>query len=287
MNKVRNGMQNAMIFDIQHGSLVDGPGWRTTVFFKGCGLRCLWCHNPEGISPEPQLLFYRERCAKCGLCREVCPRESTDEPCRLCGACAYYCPKEARKLCGKQYTVEEVLSEILADRAFYENAGGGATFSGGECMLQIDFLAEVLRRCRENGIHTAVDTAGAVPWEHFARVLPCTDLFLYDMKCFAEEKHIAGTGRSNRGILDNLARLAKVCADRILVRVPIVPGFNTDEAKLRAMAEFLRAHGLAKVELLPYHGMGKAKAEALGVPFTPFEAPTKEDMARYRSIFGQ
>lgn len=275
-----------MIFDIQHGSLVDGPGWRTTVFFKGCNLRCRWCHNPEGISPAPQLLFYRDRCIGCGLCREVCPRKTPDEPCRLCGACAYYCQKEARRLCGKTYTVAALFEEITADRAFFDNTGGGVTFSGGECMLQIDFLAKVLRLCRESGIRTAVDTAGAVPWERFERVLPYADLFLYDMKCFTEETHIAGTGRSNREILKNLARLSECAAEKILVRVPIVPGFNADEAELRAMADFLRAHGLAAVELLPYHGMGKVKAEALGVPFTPFEAPTKEEMARYRAIFG-
>ena len=147
----------ATIFDIQRGSYVDGPGIRTTVFFKGCNLQCKWCHNPESQSKNKQILFYKEKCTGCGKCKSVCPYAL--EKCDFCGKCALYCPNDAREICGKEYTVEEVLSEILKDKDYY-NATGGVTFSGGECMLQIDFLKAILKKCKENGIHTAVDTAG-------------------------------------------------------------------------------------------------------------------------------
>ena len=150
----------ATIFDIQRNSYVDGPGIRTTVFFKGCNLHCSWCHNPESQSALPQMMFYKNKCTGCGKCKEKCPNHL--ESCELCGKCTLYCPHDAREICGKEYTVDEVMREILKDKVFYENSGGGVTFSGGECMLQIDFLEEILKECKKNGIHTAVDTAGHV-----------------------------------------------------------------------------------------------------------------------------
>ena len=155
-------MPKAMIFDIQRNSFVDGPGIRTTVFFKGCNLRCKWCHNPESQSFEKQMLFYKDKCTGCGKCREVCPNHL--QSCDFCGKCELYCPAEARKICGREYTSDEVLAEVIKDKAFYDNSGGGVTFSGGECMLQLDFLREILEKCKSAGIHTAVDTAGNVPW---------------------------------------------------------------------------------------------------------------------------
>ena len=156
------------IFDISRASLVDGPGIRTTVFFKGCNLRCAWCHNPESQSARAQMLVYQNKCTGCGKCKEKCPHDL--ESCNLCGKCALYCPHDAREICGKEYTVDEVLKEILKDKTFYDNSGGGVTFSGGECMLQIDFLEELLKACKQNGIHTAVDTAGHVPFDYFERI---------------------------------------------------------------------------------------------------------------------
>ena len=153
----------AMIFDIQRNSFVDGPGIRTTVFFKGCNLKCKWCHNPESQSAKRQMMFYADKCTGCGKCKEVCPNGL--KSCGFCGKCELYCPNDARKICGREYTVDEVFAEIVKDKSFYDNSGGGATFSGGECMLQPDFLCEILKKCKENGIHTAVDTAGNVPWE--------------------------------------------------------------------------------------------------------------------------
>ena len=213
-------MLTATIFDIQRNSYVDGPGIRTTVFFKGCNLRCAWCHNPESQSPKPQMMFYKNKCMGCGKCKEKCPNHL--ESCELCGKCTLYCPHDAREICGKEYTVDEVMREILKDKAFYDHSGGGVTFSGGECMLQIDFLEDLLKECQKNGIHTAVDTAGYVPFEQFEQILPYTELILYDIKCFDSEKHKQYTGVGNELILENLKRL--LATDKsVWIRIPIIP----------------------------------------------------------------
>ena len=191
----------AVIFDIQRNSFVDGPGIRTTVFFKGCNMRCKWCHNPESQSAQKQMMYYKDKSTGCGKCAKVCPNQL--KKCDFCGKCELYCPADARKICGKEYSADEVFNEIAKDKTFYENSGGGATFSGGECMLQIGFLCEILKKCKENGIHTAVDTAGNVPWEYFEKILPYTDIFLYDVKAFSEDLHKRGTGVSNKLILEN------------------------------------------------------------------------------------
>ena len=214
----------AMIFDIQRNSFVDGPGIRTTIFFKGCNLRCKWCHNPESQEFEKQMMFYKDKCTGCGKCRTVCPNQFNK--CDFCGRCELFCASDARKICGKEYTVDEVLSEIVKDKGFYETSGGGVTFSGGECMLQIDFLCEILKKCKENSIHTAVDTAGNVPWEYFERIMPYTDLFLFDIKCISEDLHIAGTGVSNKRILENLEALSSILNVSLYIRVPVIGSFN-------------------------------------------------------------
>lgn len=273
---------DGVIFDIQRNSFVDGPGIRTTVFFKGCNLRCAWCHNPESQSAAPQMMFYANKCTGCGKCKEVCPHHL--EKCDLCGKCAAVCPAGARKLCGKRMNAKEVLAEILPDRAFYDASGGGVTFSGGECMLQIDFLEQLLQCCKENGVHTAVDTAGCVPWEHLERILPYTDLFLYDVKCFSEDLHQSGTGVSNREILANLRRLCALCPEKMLVRVPLIPGFNDGEAELRAIADLLRETRPAGVEVLPYHRMGEHKYEALGKKAETFAVPDADTLVRARAL---
>ena len=249
-------MNKSMIFDIERNSYVDGPGIRTTVFFKGCNVRCAWCHNPESQSPKPQMLFYRDKCKGCGKCKAICP---TPDHCTLCGKCTFYCPVDARKVCGKEYTVEEVLAEVLKDKAFYDNSGGGVTFSGGECMLQVDFLAEILQKCKENGIHTAVDTAGHVPFASFEKVLPYTDLFLYDIKVMDPEKHKTYVGADNALILENLKKLLKAGAN-IWIRIPVIGGINDSVEEMQNVKEFLTLWGKPqKVELLPYHAMGEHK----------------------------
>lgn len=269
----------ATIFDIQRSSTVDGPGIRTTVFFKGCNLRCRWCHNPESQLKAPQMMLYKSKCIGCGKCAEVCPTHMQD--CKLCGKCALYCPTDARSICGKEYTVDEVFDELIKDKTFYDNSGGGVTCSGGECMLQIDFLRELLEKCKEHGLHTVVDTAGNIPWESFESVLPYTDMFLYDMKCFSEDLHKEVTGVSNKLILSNLQRLAKEA--KILIRIPVIPEVNVGE--LPKMAQFLKENGLNDVELLPYHKMGDGKYDALGIGFDSYTVPKKEDMEKYKELF--
>ena len=270
---------NAQVFDIQRASTVDGPGMRTTVFFKGCNLHCAWCHNPESQRRETELLFYRDKCVHCGACERVCPHHLA--ACTLCGRCAQVCPQEARTLCGKAMSVSEILRPIEADRLFYAG-GGGATFSGGECMLQIDFLTEILCACADRGIHTAVDTAGHVPFALFNRILPYADMFLYDIKIMDTEKHKKYTGVGNELILSNLAALLAT-GKRIWVRVPIVPGVNDTVEEMEAIRAFFAAHGQPEqIELLPYHRMGEGKAEALGRQPERFDVPDPSHMDELR-----
>ena len=271
----------ATIFDIERGSFVDGAGIRTTVFFKGCNLRCEWCHNPESQSSAPQMMFYQSKCTGCGKCKEKCPHQLAF--CELCGKCALYCPQDARKICGKEYTVEEVLSEILKDKAYYGESGG-VTFSGGECMLQIDFLEEILKVCKANGVHTAVDTAGNVPWEYFEKILPYTDLFLYDVKCISEDLHKEGTGVSNRLILENLQKLSNKNAE-IIVRIPVIPEFNGNDYEMQKIADYLKDLRIKKVELLPYHAMGEHKWAAIGKETKRFSVPNSGDIEAFKQWF--
>lgn len=253
------------IFDIERNSFVDGPGIRTTVFFKGCNLSCAWCHNPESQSLKKEILFYQNKCIGCGRCEGLTVNDES-----------FLCFHDAKEICGKEYSVDEVFGEIVKDKAFYENSGGGVTFSGGECMLQIDFLCKILKKCKENGIDTAVDTAGHVSWEYFEKILPYTDLFLYDIKCFDAEKHKQYTGVSNELILENLKKLLESGA-KIWIRIPIIPGVNDTEEELQKIREFLDLCGTPeKVELLPYHAMGEHKYEALGRKKCTFKVPTKE-----------
>ena len=268
-------MNKAIFFDIQRNSFVDGPGIRTTVFFKGCNLRCAWCHNPESQSAKPQMMFYKDKCTGCGKCKSVCPYHL--EQCELCGKCTLYCPVDARKVCGKEHTVDEVLKEVLKDQAFYETSGGGVTFSGGECMLQIDFLAEILKKCKENGIHTAVDTAGHIPFESFEKILPYTDLFLYDIKIFDSQKHKQYVGVSNELILENLKKLFERKA-KLWIRIPIIPDVNDSIEEIQKIKDSL------KKELLPYHAMGENKYRAIGKEPQIFKTPDAENMKRLKEI---
>ena len=276
-------MNKTMIFDIVRNSYVDGPGIRTTVFLKGCNLKCAWCHNPESQSANKQMLFYKNKCTGCGKCKEVCPYGL--EKCDFCGKCGLFCPNDARKICGKEMTADEVFAEIIKDKTFYDNSGGGATFSGGECMLQIDFLVEILKKCKENGIHTAVDTAGNIPFESFERVLPYTDLFLYDVKAMDSETHKKYVGVGNELILENLAKLLKKGAG-IWVRVPVIPTVNDSEEEMFKLKAFFMENGEPeKVELLPYHKMGEHKYSALGLKVHEFAVPSKEKIDILKSVF--
>ena len=272
----------AMIFDIERNSLVDGPGIRTTVFFKGCNLRCAWCHNPESQSFNTQLMFYSDKCINCGKCKQIC--SNALENCVLCGNCEIYCPAEARRICGKEYSVDELLAEVIKDKIFYDNSNGGVTFSGGECMLQIDFLAEILKKCKENNIHTAVDTAGHIPFESFEKILPYTDLFLYDVKIFDSDKHKKYVGVGNELILGNLKKLLKK-GKKIWIRIPVIAGVNDSVEEIQKIKLFLSECGNPQmVELLPYHSMGQNKYRAIGMNPQNFETPSNDHIKLLKEI---
>ena len=276
-------MQKAMLFDIERNSYVDGPGIRTTVFFKGCNLNCAWCHNPESKSGKKQMLFYADKCTGCGNCRKICNHPET---CILCGECEHYCLADARKVCGREYTTDEILTEVLKDKEFYLQSGGGVTFSGGECMLQLHALTELLQKCKEHGLHTAIDTAGHLPWESFLKVLPLTDLFLYDIKSFDAETHRKYVGVSNERILENLKNLLQAGA-KVWIRIPIICGVNDTVEEMQKIKQFLDQSGKPeKIELLPYHAMGENKYRALGQEPQIFEVPTPEQMNRLNAVFG-
>ena len=268
-----------LISDIQRFCMHDGPGIRTTVFFKGCPLQCAWCHNPETQSFQKELLFYKDKCIGCGSCNDC-----REETCMICGKCAENCPAKAREIVGTSYSPLELLEEIQKDAAFYEETGG-VTFSGGECMAQIAPLEEILKLCKEKGIHTAVDTCGYAPYEHFERILPYTDLFLYDIKLPDSEKHKHYTGVGNELILDNLKKLLQTGA-KVWIRIPVIPTVNDSVEEMQKIKDFLSAcEAVDKIELLPYHPMGESKAKAMEKQQQVFGVPGKEKMDVLRGVF--
>lgn len=261
------------IFDIQRFSIYDGPGIRTNVFFKGCNLRCLWCHNPESQSAKNQLLFYQNKCVGCGKCAEICNKTFTDE-CTACGKCAEVCAHDARKISGRKISADEVVAEVIKDIEFYKTSGGGVTLSGGEPLLQPEFAAEILKKCKEHGIHTAIETAADVPWKSLEAVLPYLDLVLCDIKAVDEQNHIRCTGVSNKRILENADKL-KESSVEVVFRTPVVPSYNEDE--IEDIAKFCSP---CAYEILAYHSTGCGKYTALNKHYEleNVESPTKEFM---------
>jgi len=252
-----------LVFDIQRLCTHDGPGNRTTVFLKGCNLRCVWCHNPESQSGRPEMLYFKRKCAACGACAEVCPADAhivDRKRCTACGRCAAVCPNEALVLKGSYYTAEELAEVCQRDVPFYGKTGG-VTASGGEPMLQADFLAGFLRLLKARGVHTAVDTAGNVPFGSFEAVLPYADLFIYDVKAADSRLHEKITGVGNERIIENLNKLCALGA-RVWVRIPVIPGVN-DGAAEQAAIDGLIPKTVEKVERLPYHRMAGSKYGAL------------------------
>ena len=281
------------IVEIKRFAIHDGDGVRTTVFFKGCPLSCLWCHNPESIDYGHTLALSSDKCAGCGDCAAVCHTgvhrladgsHLLDRAhCTGCGKCEEACLFDALTLYGKKMTVEELLPLLLADRPFYERSGGGVTLSGGECLVQADACAALLKELKREGIHTAVDTCGYVPFSAFEKVLPYTDVFLYDIKAISPAVHQRCTGKDNALILENLARLDGMGA-KLEVRIPFVPHYNADELPLIA-AHLRSLKNLCGVRLLPYHNMAGSKYAAIGRENTlPKTLPDESTIAEGRAF---
>lgn len=261
-------MLSGVVFNIQRYSIHDGPGIRTTIFFKGCPLNCWWCHNPESQSIKKQIMYFENRCILCGECTRVCPekailinKESISydrEKCRLCGKCIDKCLQNARELSGNIYTVDELFNEIEKDFIFYEQSKGGVTFSGGEPLCQIDFLEGILKKCVDNGIHTTLDTSLYSPWTTIDRILNYTDLFLVDIKHMDSITHKKYTGVENHLILENIKKLSME-GKKIYIRFPVIPGINDEIKNLESMRDFIKDLNITQINLLPYHKMGMDK----------------------------
>jgi pyruvate formate lyase activating enzyme len=287
-----------ILFNIQRFSIHDGPGIRTTVFLKGCPLRCFWCHNPEGLRAKPEIQFYPEKCIFCGECLQECDHGGHNlaagehsyarENCVACGECAGACCSGALQLAGDVRTVEDVLAEVLRDRPFYNNSGGGVTLSGGEPLLQRAFTRAVLVGCRAEGIHTAIETTAFFPWETIAEFLPLVDLVMMDIKHFDSDRHRAATGVPNERILANARRIA-ASGKPLLFRTPVIPTVNATVEEIGAIGAFIaelqaeRPAGSDPLgwDLLPFHRLASDKYRSLGLEYAAahLEAPGKELLA--------
>jgi pyruvate formate lyase activating enzyme len=277
-------MTTGTTFNIQRFSTEDGPGIRTTAFLKGCPLHCVWCHNPEGLNPKPDLVWYDVRCVGARECLQACPEDALAltaqgmridrKRCTLCRACAEACPAGALELIGRQWAPGELLQELLKDLVFYEASGGGITFSGGEPMAQADFLRQVLPRCQEAGLHIALDTCGAATWERYEQLLPWVDLALYDLKIMDTERHRAATGISNVAILDNARRLAAHGVP-IWIRTPVIPGYTDDRENILSIARFVceELPTVQRWDLLAYTNLGRPKYHRLDRSYPLEEVP--------------
>ena len=269
-------MTTGTVFNIQRYSIHDGPGIRTTVFLKGCPLNCWWCQNPESRLSGQEMVFWGDRCIGCGACSTICPSGAIQikngipvtekEKCILCGKCIEKCPALAREMIGEKLTTEEVIKEIEKDLIFYEESGGGVTFSGGEPLEQSEFLEGLLNGCREKKIHTAVDTSGYISWGILNKIHSKVDLFLYDLKIMDKKRHKKYTGVSNEIILENLEKLSSV-HNNIFVRFPVIPDINDDYQNIRKIGEFLSSLEIIQVNLLPYHYIGIDKYRRLGMTY--------------------
>lgn len=277
----------ATIFNIQRFSIHDGPGIRTTVFFSGCPLRCLWCHNPESHEAKPQMAHFANRCIRCGACITACPQGALSfddtrvitnaESCIACGECLAVCPTQARKRYGEDYSVEQLLDVLLRDLTYYQKSGGGVTLSGGEPLLHTAFVTHLAGCLQARGVHVAIESCAYADYERQIKpLIPLVDLWMIDIKAMDDERHRAATGRAVTPILDNIRRLNRDGAN-IIVRVPVVQHLNDDEQNMRTMAEFLMTQThIRDVELLPMHKLAEHKYEALGRPYPAAHIPTPD-----------
>ena len=284
-----------MIFDIQRFSLHDGPGIRTTVFFKGCPLRCAWCQNPESLTFIPEIAFYEERCRECYSCKEVCPKDAVQcetqkriaySRCDTCGACVTACPSDALRMLGKEWARDALVKEILRDKDFFVDSRGGVTLSGGEPMSQVSFLEGFLPKLKDEGIHITLETCGMWSWERIERILPALDLIYFDIKLMNSGRHKEFTGQGNRVILENFVRLSAIFR-HLQARMPVIPGINDDYENISATARFLEENHHTTIHCLPYHRMGEAKLQRIRTDLGPLDKKsiTGEDLKYVKEIF--
>jgi pyruvate formate lyase activating enzyme len=293
-------MPSGLIFDIKRYAINDGPGIRVVIFFKGCNLNCAWCHNPEGISGKVEKMYSPAKCIRCGTCAAVCPENAitltndgiiTDkELCKLCGKCAEVCPTKALEMSGKAMSVSEIMDIIEKERVFFDQSGGGVTFSGGEPLVHLNLLIKLLDECGRRGIHRTIDTAGHVKTETILEVARRTDLFLYDLKTMDPALHEQWTGVGNEKILHNLKALAD-CGAHIIIRIPLIGGINDNEENISQTAGFVNslAGEKKKVHLLPYHKIAQTKYMKLGKTddFELFTGPDKETQEKIIKTFSE
>lgn len=268
--------QQPLIFDVKRHALLDGPGIRTTIFFKGCPLCCVWCQNPESIEPGLEIGFYPSDCIQCGDCVQACPTGAAqiDLPgridraiCKRCGACAEVCPGRGLRQIGRFYEIDELLDIVLRDKMYYQTSGGGVTLSGGEPTIHIDYTSQLLQKLKSNGIHTAIETCGVFGWGQFnAKILGWLDLVLFDIKLADPELHFKYTGKRNDVILENLTRLVQKRPDDVIPRIPLIPGITTSPSNLQEISSILRQMGVRRCWLLPYNPLGFSKRETIGKP---------------------
>lgn len=283
------------IFNIQRFSVSDGPGIRTTVFFKGCPLACAWCHNPESQHRRPEITYRRRRCMSCGACAENCPEQAitmgngatTDlDTCTRCGTCLAYCFTEAREIVGQRRTCADVMQIIEKDRSFYEESKGGVTLSGGEPLMQAHFAGAVLAECKKRGIHTALDTCGYAEWATIDGLRSFVDLFLFDLKIMDDRQHFDYAGVSNRLILDNLDKLAHA-GHHIIIRFPIIPGITDKRENIEAIAALAKAlPNIIQIDILPYHDIAMEKYGRLQKDYSlgHCHPPNREEMMAVKSM---
>ena len=287
------------VFNIQKFSTHDGDGVRTTIFFKGCPLRCKWCHNPESHRYDVELITYHNKCTGCGRCLPACPngciriedgKAVTDrEKCTRCGACTDACWNEAREIAGKEYTVQQLYLEAMKDRMFYDRSGGGVTFSGGEVMaMDMDFVEALCKKLHREGVSVFIDTCGYAPWEKFDRLLPYVDVFMVDIKLMDPAQHKEFIGADNALILENIVRLSRAGAG-LYIRIPTIGGVNANDAFFGSVISFLKENGVQprQINLLPYHDIGKSKYANLDRAYDEesMTVPPKEDMEHYKQLF--
>jgi pyruvate formate lyase activating enzyme len=287
------------IFNIQRYSLHDGPGLRTTIFLKGCPLRCLWCSNPESQNPFPEIMFSEKKCKQCGECIPICPNNALHkgdhtliinrEVCNSCGKCEEICVYDAIKIIGKKYSVEEIMNEIKKDTIFYRSSKGGITISGGEPLFQVEFAKSILEECKIYNIHTAIQTSGYSEFSDLLYILPYVDLFIYDFKHIDPYIHEKLTGVKNDIIIENLERLVKYASNRVIIQIPIIPSINDSKEHITKVASFISQlkDKILGINIIPYHKLGIPKYIALGRHYhlSDLEVPQQAHIEEIKRIF--